>query len=88
VNRATRSDEALLGILNEFKNWGEKDILLAAIDGLTGFPDAIAVYTTNAIESINYTTQKIIKHRYSFSNDEAVMKFKNICNRLTIPIRD
>jgi transposase-like protein len=28
--------------MNELKNRGVKDILLAAIDGLTGFPDAIA----------------------------------------------
>jgi transposase-like protein len=33
-----------------------------------------AVYTTNAIESVNYTIQKIIKHRQSFPNDEAAMK--------------
>jgi len=30
-----------MGILNELKNRGVKDILIAAIDGLTGFPDAI-----------------------------------------------
>jgi transposase-like protein len=33
-----------------------------------------AVYTTNAIESVNYTIQKIIKHRQSFPTDEAAMK--------------
>ena len=33
-----------------------------------------AVYTTNAIESVNYTIQKIIKHRQSFPNDDAAMK--------------
>jgi transposase-like protein len=31
-----------IGILNELKNRGVQDILLAAVDGLTGFPDAIA----------------------------------------------
>ena len=30
-----------MGILNELKNRGVKDILVAAVDGLTGFPDAI-----------------------------------------------
>src|SRR5215469_15341504 len=30
-----------MGILNELKNRGVKDILIAAVDGLTGFPDAI-----------------------------------------------
>jgi transposase-like protein len=32
-----------------------------------------AVYTTNASESVNYTIQKIIKHRQSFPNDEAAL---------------
>ena len=30
-----------LGVLSELKNRGVKDILIAAVDGLTGFPDAI-----------------------------------------------
>jgi transposase-like protein len=171
-----------MGIMNELKNRGVKDILLAAIDGLTGFPDAIAAvfpktevqlcivrmarnsarfvpykdrkaataglkmlclpspaelasealeefagiwdkkypmtakswrsrrnevipffkfspeirkaaHTTNAIESVNYTIQKIIKHRQSFPNDEAAMKLifmglKNISKKWTMPIRD
>jgi transposase-like protein len=52
-----------------------------------------AVYTTNAIESVNYTIQKIIKHRQSFPNDEAAMKLmfmglKNISRKWTMPIRD
>jgi transposase-like protein len=168
--------------MNELKNRGVRDILLAAVDGLTGFPEAIAavfpktevqlcmvhmvrssarfvpykdrkaviaglkaiylapsadlaaaalddfaavwdrkypmiakswrsrwnevipffkfspdvrkaVYTTNAIESVNFTIQKIIKHRQSFPNDEAAMKLifmglKNIARKWTMPIRD
>jgi transposase-like protein len=31
-----------MGIMNELKNRGVQDILLAAVDGLTGFPEAIA----------------------------------------------
>jgi transposase-like protein len=31
-----------MGIMNELKSRGVQDILLAAVDGLTGFPDAIA----------------------------------------------
>jgi transposase-like protein len=171
-----------LSIMNELKTRGVQDILLAAVYGLTGFPDAIAavypktevqlcmvhmvrnsvrfvpykdrkaviaglkniylapsaelassaldefaeawdkkypmiskswrsrwnevipffkfspeirkaVYTTNAIESVNYTIQKIIKHRQSFPNDDAAMKLifmglKNISKKLTMPIRD
>jgi transposase-like protein len=168
-----------MGIMNELKNRGVKDLLLAAVDGFTGFPDAIAavfskaevclcmvrtpvrfvpykdrkaviaglkniylapseelaafaldefagvrdkkysmiakswrsrwnevipffkfspeirkaVYTTNAIESVNYTIQKIIKHRQSFPNDEAAMKLlfmglKNTSKKWTMLIRD
>jgi transposase-like protein len=171
-----------MGIMNELKSRGVQDILLAAVDELTGFPDAIAavfpktevqlcmvhmvrssvrfvpykdrkaviaglkavylapsadlaaaalddfatvwdrkypmiakswrnrwtevipffkfspdirtaVYTTNAIESVNFTIQKIIKHRQSFPNDEAAMKLifmglKNISRKWTMPIRD
>jgi transposase-like protein len=51
------------------------------------------VYTANAIESVNYTIQKIIKHRQSFPNDEAAMKLifmglKNISKKWTMPVRD
>jgi transposase-like protein len=165
--------------MKELKNRGVKDILLAAVDGLTGFPDAIAavfpktevqlctvrnpvrfvpykdrkavsaglkkiylsplaelasvaleefagvwdtkypmiskswrnrwnevipffkfspeirkaVYTTNAIESVNYTIQKNIKHRQSFPNEDAAMKLmfmglKNISKKWGMPIRD
>ena len=148
-----------MGIMNELKNRGVQDILLAAVDGLTGFPDAIAavfpktegqrcmvrmarnsvrfvpykdrkaviaglkaVYLApsaelaigaleefagvrdtkypmiaqswrNAIEPVNFTIQKIIKHRQSFPNDGAAMKLiftglKNIARKRTMPIRD
>jgi transposase-like protein len=54
-----------------------QDMLLAAVDGITGFPDAIAVrkavYTTKALESVKFTIQKIIRHRQSFPNDQAAM---------------
>ena len=52
-----------------------------------------AVYTTNAIEPVNFTIQKTIKHRQSFPNDGAAMKLifmglKNIARKWTMPIRD
>ena len=171
-----------MSIMNELKNRGVQDILLAAVDGLSGFPEAIAavfpktevqlcmvhmvrnsvrfvpfkdrkavmaglkliylspsveaasvalddfaaewdkkypmiskswrnrwnevipffkfppeirkaVYTTNAIESVNYTIQKVIKHRQSFPNDESAIKLifmalKNISRKWTMPIWD
>ena len=171
-----------LGILNELKNRGVGDILIAAVDGLTGFPEAInavfpatevqlcivhmvrnsvkyvpyrdrkavaadlreiylapsedaakaalgrfaekwdgkypaiskswlgrwnevaphmkfspeirrAIYTTNAIESLNFTLQRNLKTRLSFPNDEAAMKLifmilRRISKKWTMPIRN
>ena len=171
-----------MGILNEVKNRGVQDILIAAVDGLSGFPDAInavfpktevqlcivhmvrnsvkyvpykdrkavtddlkeiylapsedaaaaaletfaekwdgkypaiskswrsrwnevipymkfspeirkAIYTTNAVESVNYTLQRNLKTRQSFPNDEAAMKLvfmilRRISKRWTMPIRN
>jgi len=171
-----------MGILNELKNRGAHDFLIAAVDGLTGFPDAInsvfpktevqlcivhmvrnsvkyisfkdrkvvtadlkeiylapsedaasnaldrfsekwdgkypaiskswrnrwtevipymkfspeirkAIYTTNAIESINYNLQRNLKTRQSFPNDEAAMKLifmilRRISKKWTMPIRN
>jgi transposase-like protein len=171
-----------MGILNEIKNRGVKDTLIAAVDGLTGFPEAItavfpeaevqlcmvhmvrnsvkyisykdrravtgglkeiylapsadaaqaaldrfsekwdskypaiskswrsrwnevipfmkfspeirkAIYTTNAIESVNYNLQRNLKTRQSFPNDESAMKLlfmilRRISKRWTMPIRN
>jgi len=171
-----------MGILNELKNRGVKDILIAAVDGLTGFPDAIntvfpktevqlcmvhmvrsslkyvpykdrkavtvdlkeiylassedaalaaldifsekwdkkysmisrswrtrgnevipfmkfspeirkAIYTTNAIESLNYTLQRNLKTRLSFPNNESEMKLifmilQRVKKKWTMPIRN
>lgn len=170
------------GILSELKMRGVQDMLIAAVDGLTGFPDAInavfpdtevqlcmvhmvrnsvkyvsykdrkavasdlkkiytaatselaeaalddfaktwdskypviskswrnrwlevipflkfspeirnSIYTTNAIESVNYTLQKVIRHRQSFPNDEAALKLifmalNNISKKWTMPFKN
>ena len=59
------------------------------------FPEEIrrVIYTTNAIESLNYSLRKIIKNRSLFPNDEAVYKLlylalKNIEKKWTMPIKD
>ena len=171
-----------LRILNELKNRGLQDVLVAAVDGLSGFPEAIAavfpktevqlcivhmvrnslkfvpfkdrkaiaadlkkiygaaseeaavdeleafsarwdskypmisrswktrwpeltpffkfppairkvIYTTNAIESLNFSVRKITKNRQSFPTADAAMKLifmalQNIAQRWTMPIRD
>ena len=59
------------------------------------FPEEIrkVIYTTNAIESLNYSLLKIIKNRALFPNDEAVFKIlylaiRNVSKKWTLPIRD
>lgn len=60
-----------------------------------GYPPEIrkAIYTTNAIESLNMSLRKVTKNRGSFPNDEAMTKLlylamKNISKKWTLPIRD
>jgi len=171
-----------LGIMTELKNRGVQDILIAAVDGLSGFPDAIravypatevqlclvhvvrsslrfvpykdrrvvaaglktiygapteeaalsaleefrgtwdgkypmigrswqerwteivpflayapeirkVIYTTNAIESLNYTLRKVTRNRQAFPTSEAAMKLvymalQNISRRWTMPVQD
>jgi len=171
-----------MGVLNEIKNRGVEDILIACMDGLTGFPDAVravfpktriqlcivhmvrnsakyvsykdlkavcaslkrvysaateesgtqalaefgdewdakypairkaweskwadlseffnypdeirkAVYTTNAIESLNFSLRKITKNRQIFPNDNAILKILylaigNASKKWTMPIRN
>jgi transposase-like protein len=60
-----------LGICNELRNRGVKDILIACIDGLTGFPDAIRTAFPNVViqlciihqirNTIKYVASKEIK---------------------------
>jgi putative transposase len=58
-----------------------------------GFPDEIrrAIYTTNTIESLNYSIRRIIKNRSLFPNEEALSKLlylalKNASKKWTMPI--
>jgi len=62
---------------------------------LFSYPPEIrkAIYTTNAIESLNMSLRKVTKNRGSFPNDEAMLKLlylalKNIEKKWTMPIRD
>lgn len=70
--------------MNNLRNRGVEDILIAVVDGLKGFPDAInaafppavrkIIYTTNAIESLNRVIRKTTKIRGSFPTDDAATK--------------
>jgi putative transposase len=67
----------------------------ARITPMLGLPDDIrrAVYTTNAIESLNMSLRKIIKTRASFPNDEAAFKLlflalRNAAKKWTMPVKN
>src|SRR5210317_2278765 len=60
---------------------------------LFSYPPEIrrAIYTTNAIESVNMSLRKVTKNRGSFPNDESMLKLlylalKNISKKWTMPI--
>jgi putative transposase len=68
---------------------------LERIIPLFGYPPEIrkAIYTTNAIESLNMSLRKVTKNRGSFPNDEAMIKLlflalRNISKKWTMPIHD
>ena len=59
------------------------------------YPDDIrrAIYTTNAIESLNNSLRKVTRNRNSFPSDEAALKLlylalRNIMKKWTMPIRN
>ena len=65
------------------------------ITPLFSYPPDIrkAIYTTNAIESVNMSLRKVTKNRGSFPNDAAMMKLlylalQNISKKWTMPIRN
>jgi len=52
-----------------------------------------AIYTTNAVESLNYQLRKVTKNRSSFPTDDAIFKIlylaiRNASEKWTMPIRD
>ena len=52
-----------------------------------------AIYTTNAVESLNYQLRQVTKNRSSFPTDDAIFKIlylaiRNASKKWTMPIRD
>jgi putative transposase len=59
------------------------------------YPNEIrrAIYTTNAIESLNYQLRKVTKNRSTFSTDDAIFKIlylaiRNASKKWTMPIKN
>jgi putative transposase len=58
------------------------------------YPEPVrkAIYTTNAIESLNYSLRKITRNKSSFPDDDSIYKvmflaIRNASQRWTMPIR-
>jgi len=98
------SEDAARAALTAFGNqWGTQYSAIVPSwennwDRLTPFfdyPPEIrkVVYTTNAIESLNYSLRKVIKGRGAFPHDEAIRKLlylglRNVAKKWTMPVRD
>jgi putative transposase len=90
--------------LDEFEaNWGDKFPTIGKswrrnwerLTPLFSYPPEIrkAIYTTNAIESVNMSLRKVTKNRGSFPNDDAMLKLlylalRNISKKWTMPIHN
>jgi putative transposase len=101
---ASVTEEAALAALDDFeRTWNAKYPMIAKnwrakwpeIVPFLKFPEVIrkVIYTTNAIESVNYTVRKVTRNRQSFPTTDAAMKLvfmalQNISKKWTMPIRD
>lgn len=103
IYRAPTREEALLELELFAEKWDARYPLIAKswrenwsrIEPMFNFTGEIrkAIYTTNAIESLNMSLRKIIKTRGSFPSEEACLKLlylglKNVAKKWTMPIQN
>lgn len=103
IYTAVSEDEALYSLELFAEKWDSKYPIIAKswranwqkINPMFQFPQEIrrAVYTTNVIESLNYSLRKITKTRAAFPNEEAALKLlwlglRNIEKKWTMPIQN
>jgi transposase-like protein len=98
------SEEAGLSALEDFaKKWNDKYPMIHDswqrhwndLSEFFKYPPEIrkAIYTTNAVESLNFSLRKVIKNKLIFVNDDAIFKIlylaiRNASEKWTMPIRD
>lgn len=102
VYSAPNADAAEMELKSFKERWDSKYPMISAswernwqgIIPFLSYPDYIrrAIYTTNAIESLNHSLRKLTKTRGAFPSDEAVIKLlylglQNITKKWTMPIR-
>jgi transposase-like protein len=101
---SANTEESGLDALEEFgKKWNEKYPMIYQswqrhwndLSEFFKYPPGIrkAIYTTNAIESLNFSLRKVIKNKLIFVNDDAIFQIldlaiRNASEKWTLPIRD
>ena len=103
IYRSATEDQASLKLLEFGEKWDDQYPSISKswqrnwehIIPFFDYPADIrkAIYTTNAIESLNRSLRKIIKNRGVFPNDDSLKKlfylaFKNISKKWTMPIKN
>ena len=103
IYTAQTEDEALFALEELAEKWDEKYPIISKswkanwskINPMFQFPQEIrrAVYTTNVIESLNYSLRKITKTRAAFPSEESATKLlwlglQNIEKKWTMPIQN
>jgi putative transposase len=103
IYTAPTEDEALFALEEFSEKWNAKYPIISKswmanwqrISPMFQFPKEIrrAVYTTNVIESLNFSLRKITKTRAAFPSEEAAMKLiwlglQNIEKKWTMPIQN
>ena len=82
MGRAISGDSGILRNWNDFTEF-------------FNYPNDIrkAIYTTNAIESLNFSLRKVTRNKSSFPDDDSIYRvmylaIKNVSTRWTMSIRD
>jgi putative transposase len=103
VYTAVTEEEALFALELFGEKWNSKYPIIAKswkanwqkINPMFQFPNEIrrAIYTTNVIESLNYSLRKITKTRAAFPTEEAALKLlflglQNVSKKWTMPIQN
>ena len=103
IYKAATGAEAMMALEEFAEKWDARYPLIAKswrdnwvrIEPMFSFTSEIrqAIYTTNAIESLNMSLRKIIKTRGSFPSEEACLKLlylglKNAAKKWTMPIHN
>jgi len=99
---SSNNEETGLSALEDFgKKWNDKYPMIyqswqrhwADLSEFFKYPHEIrkAIYTTNAVESLNFSLRKIIKNKLIFVNDDAILKIlylaiRNASEKWTMPI--